>query len=537
MQFLHKMISRMKDLKDMKKRILLNLIFSFLALNFVFSETKYPEAILKVPFIATGLSWLQHDSKFLYTEEDKIIVRDSKNYSVLNTLIPSDYVIEQASYFPSSTESDKIIARTADGNIYTYIYPDEKKVTLPISEQYKKQSSKVAFNKNGNNIAFGLPDGSVYLIRAYQVTNQFTEYVFRPKYQSPIYTLNFSENGTFFVSGNENNVASIWNVNSQKLVDEFEINSSIQAPVLFTKDSKKIIFAYDKKNVIVKEFSTDPKLYGEFEQAKKIQVNKIKSKKRKESDAGKSTAGKAASQKVPEEEDFTYQAEGALVIHVEDGIKTYKVSYSGRYLVVQTNLNHLRYYNLSTGKQYGYIPNFDLTESVDFGLNHNDSKILVSHKSGSIFLFDVRPYFLKPKEKAPDLKTYDPVGHGGRFRRGDQIDARLNYVYHMEPYPVGVEVDFGYMAAKMKWEPFYVGAFGEFTFAFPDDNYPYTYYYSSTIQVQNPYLLGAGLVIPVGFHIVPFRNPNIYFRTQAEVNIRITERHNMKAYWNYQTRT
>ena len=187
--------------------------------------------------------------------------------------------------------------------------------------------------------------------------------------------------------------------------------------------------------------------------------------------------------------------------------------------MVQTNVNHLRYYNLVTGKQYGYIPNFDLTEIVDFSLNHNDSKILVSHKSGSIFLFDVKPYFLRPKDKAPDLKTYDPVGHGGRFRRGDQIDARLNYVYHMEPYPVGVEVDFGYMAAKMKWEPFYVGAFGEFTFAFPDDNYPYTYYYSSTIQVQNPYLLGAGLVIPVGFHIVPFRNPNIYFRTQAEAGV------------------
>lgn len=504
----------------MKKRILLELIFLILFAGVVSSQTKYPEAILKVPFVATGLSWLQHDTKFLYTEEDKIIVRDVKNYSVLNTLIPSDYVIEQASYFPSSTENDRIIARTSDGNIFTYLYPEEKKIQLPISENYKKQTSHVAFNKTGNNIAFGLEDGSVYLMRTYQVTNSFTEYVFRPKYQSPIYTISFSDNGTYFVSGNESGKASVWNVNSQKLIDEFDFASDVRAPVLFTRDSKKVIYAYDKRNIIVQEFSTNPLLYGDDNTKPPLVVRKIKQKKKKiESNAGKSTAGKAASEKIVEEENVRYEADGALVIHVDDGIQNYKVSTSGRYLVVQTNLNHLRYYNLVSGKQAGYIPNFDLTQIVDYQLNHNDTRILVSHKSGAVFMFDVRPFFFRPNQVPPDLKTFSTTGKGSRFRRGDQIDTRFNYVYHEEPYPIGMELDFGYMAAKMKWEPLYVGAFGEFTFAFPDDNYPYQYYYTSTTKIQNPYLLGAGLIMPVGLHILPFPNPEFYFRTQVEFGV------------------
>lgn len=211
---------------------------------------EYPMPIIVTPSPVYGLQWGNSDSNFLYIEDKKLVLRDTTQFNIVKTLNSPGENFSSSMFITSQSGKDKVIAQTEAGNMYFWDAPYNE-MSVVSGYNYTGKMAGTAFSRNGNYIAFGDSLGDIHILRQHQVLkNEFSEKVIEGV-KSPVYTLSFSYDGSFLVTGTQTGMAYVWNVNTYKMVTGFNFYSRKNQKIVF--DGDKIIYPLDKDAIGIRD--------------------------------------------------------------------------------------------------------------------------------------------------------------------------------------------------------------------------------------------------------------------------------------------
>ncbi|MCR5495441.1 MAG: hypothetical protein K6F15_07360 [Treponema sp.] len=461
--------------------------------------------IIVTPAPVFNLQWGNADKSFSYMEDKKIIIRDTEQYSIIKTLnSPTEKFVSGTFILPPSGK-DKVIGYTDDGSIYFWQNPYNE-MSVVSGYNYTGKMYGVAFSRNGNNIAFGDRFGDIHLLRQHQVLkNEFSESVIKGV-NSPVYTLSFSEDGKFLVTGNQSGMAYVWNVNTQKMVTGFNFYSRKNQKIVF--DGDKVIYPLDKDTIGIRDILNE--------------------------------SGGAVN------------AKNLTVIKVSANIVDYDLDIKGNFLAVVNENNGMDYIDVKNKIYLGSLPPLESGNITSIKLNRTGKVALIGDHKGEIFIIKMDDFIEVDSKAAPTIQsgTMNPASSKSKddakadsgkddkksqkedetadknaidadkyykYRKGHSLDFRANFLMQEQPYFAGYSLEVGYLFAEIPKVPsMYAGARSGFQFAWPSGEYPYTYT-SGTATLQNPYLIGITTCFPVGIYILPFKNTDFYFREEVDI--------------------
>lgn len=459
--------------------------------------------IIVTPEPVYCLQWGNQDKIFSYIEEDKLIVRDTTRFSIIKT-INSPYNNFTTSKFISSysNEADIIIAQTENGEMYFWNKPYTELNTVS-GYDYAGKVFGIDFSNNGNNIAFGDRFGDIHILRQHQILkNEFSEKVIEGV-KSPVYTVSFSENNKFVVTGTQSGMAYVWNVDTYKMVIGFNFYSRKNQKIVF--DGDKIVYPVDKDTIGIRDFLN--------------------------------------------QNGGAVDADNLTMIKTSSSIVDYDLDPKGNYLVVVNENNGMDYIDVKNKTYIGSLPPLESGKITSIKLDLTGKRALVGDHKGEIFLINLDEFVEKDEKSAPTIRdgAMNPAQNEGKdtgevrkeektpkpkkedkkpgveadkyykYRKGHSLDFRANFLMQKQPYLPGYSLEVGYIYAEIpKLPSMYVGARSGFQFSWPTSEYPYTYT-TGTATLQNPYLVSLTTCFPIGFYIVPFKNTNFYFREEADL--------------------
>lgn len=459
--------------------------------------------IIVTPEPVYCLQWGNQDKIFSYIEEDKLIVRDTTRFSIIKT-INSPYNNFTTSKFISSysNEADIIIAQTENGEMYFWNNPYTELNTVS-GYDYAGKVFGIDFSNNGNNIAFGDRFGDIHILRQHQILkNEFSEKVIEGV-KSPVYTVSFSENNKFVVTGTQSGMAYVWNVDTYKMVIGFNFYSRKNQKIVF--DGDKIVYPVDKDTIGIRDFLN--------------------------------------------QNGGAVDADNLTMIKTSSSIVDYDLDPKGNYLVVVNENNGMDYIDVKNKTYIGSLPPLESGKITSIKLDLTGKRALVGDHKGEIFLINLDEFVEKDEKSAPTIRdgAMNPAQNEGKdtgevrkeektpkpkkedkkpgveadkyykYRKGHSLDFRANFLMQKQPYLPGYSLEVGYIYAEIpKLPSMYVGARSGFQFSWPTSEYPYTYT-TGTATLQNPYLVSLTTCFPIGFYIVPFKNTNFYFREEADL--------------------
>lgn len=459
--------------------------------------------IIVTPEPVYCLQWGNQDKIFSYIEEDKLIVRDTTRFSIIKTInSPSNNFTTSKFIASYSNEADKIIAQTENGEMYFWNNPYTELNTVS-GYDYAGKVFGIDFSNNGNNIAFGDRFGDIHILRQHQILkNEFSEKVIEGV-KSPVYTVSFSENNKFVVTGTQTGMAYVWNVDTYKMVIGFNFYSRKNHKIVF--DGDKIVYPVDKDTIGIRDFLN--------------------------------------------QNGGAVDADNLTMIKTSSSIVDYDLDPKGNYLVVVNENNGMDYIDVKNKNYIGSLPPLESGKITSVKLDLTGKRALVGDHKGEIFLINMTDFIEIDERSAPTIRsgTMNPAQNEGKdtgevrkeekapkpkkedkkpgveadkyykYRKGHSLDFRANFLMQKQPYLPGYSLEVGYIYAEIpKLPSMYVGARSGFQFSWPTSEYPYTYT-TGTATLQNPYLVSLTTCFPIGFYIVPFKNTNFYFREEADL--------------------
>ncbi len=459
--------------------------------------------IIVTPEPVYCLQWGNQDKIFSYIEEDKLIVRDTTRFSIIKTInSPSNNFTTSKFIASYSNEADKIIAQTENGEMYFWNNPYTELNTVS-GYDYAGKIFGIDFSNNGNNIAFGDRFGDIHILRQHQILkNEFSEKVIEGV-KSPVYTVSFSENNKFVVTGTQSGMAYVWNVDTYKMVIGFNFYSRKNQKIVF--DGDKIVYPVDKDTIGIRDFLN--------------------------------------------QNGGAVDADNLTMIKTSSSIVDYDLDPKGNYLVVVNENNGMDYIDVKNKTYIGSLPPLESGKITSIKLDLTGKRALVGDHKGEIFLINMTDFIEIEERSAPTIRsgTMNPAQNEGKdtgevrkeekapkpkkedkkpgveadkyykYRKGHSLDFRANFLMQKQPYLPGYSLEVGYIYAEIpKLPSMYVGARSGFQFSWPTSEYPYTYT-TGTATLQNPYLVSLTTCFPIGFYIVPFKNTNFYFREEADL--------------------
>lgn len=467
----------------------------------ILSAKEYPMPIIVTPDSVYGLEWGNNDSNFMYIENKKLVIRDTTRFSIEKTLNSPGEKFIKTRFIASANGKDKVIAQTDDGGMYFWDSPYNEMFTVS-GYDYNGKIYGAAFSQNGNHIAFGDSFGDIHLLRQHQVLkNEFSEKVIKGV-RSPVYTLSFSDDGKYLVTGTQTGMAYVWDVNTYKMIAGFNFYSRKDQKIIF--DGDKIIYPLEKDKIGIRDILHE-------------------------------NSGKV-------------DAKNLTVIKVSANIIDYDLDIKGNYLAVINENNGLDYIDIKNKIYLGSLPPLKSGIITSVKLDKTGKRALIGDHKGEIFLINI-PDFIEvdskaaptiqsgtmipaekkvPEPSAEEPKSAPPSENEEKvppveadkylkYRKGHSLDFHVNFLMQKQPYLPGYSLEVGYLYADVpKMPSMYVGARSGFQFAWPTDDYPYTYT-SGGVKLQNPYLIGITTCFPVGIFIVPFKNKDMYFREEVEL--------------------
>lgn len=469
------------------------------------SAKEYPMPIIVTPEPVYCLQWGNKDKNFSYIEDKKIIIRDSDRFSIVKTInSPGNNFVSSKFISSFSADGDKVISNTEDGNMYFWNSPYTELNSVS-GYDYAGKIFGIDFSSNGNYIAFGDRHGDIHLLRQHQVLkNEFSEKVIEGV-KSPVYTVSFSENNKFVVTGTQSGMAYVWNTNTYKMVIGFNFYSRKNQKIVF--DGDKIVYPVEKDTIGIRDFLNQ--------------------------------SGGAV------------DADNLTVIKTSSNIVDYDLDPKGNFLVVVNENNGMDYIDVKNKSYIGSLPPLESGKITSVKLDLTGKKALVGDHKGEIFLINLEEFVEKDEKSAPTIrdgamlppkKNSADTGEGDKketkkpapkktdenkslidadkyykYRKGHSLDLRMNYLIQKQPYVHGYAAEIGYVFAEIPKIPSaYAGIRNGFQFSFPTSEYPYTYRVNNA-KLQDPYLFSITTMFPVGFYIVPFKNTDFYFREEIDV--------------------
>ena len=462
--------------------------------------------MLKTISPVRAVTWNKDGTTFAYAEEKNIFVRDSSGYTLIQSIETSNDPINFLE-FTQNTVGDglnQLASLSQDKYLRFWILPE--KDPLHVSKvEGEGQPTAFAYNNNGNYIATADTDGTIKIYMQNYLTNTFISRTLGTL-NVPVYSLQFSYDNRYLVSGSADDSACIWNTASGKLVQAFPYYSESKVPVLITNDSNNIIM------------TTDANTAGIFD----MSFNKLRQ------------------------------------ITTDVAIKSMQVSSDGAKLIILTADNVFHFYSIEGASLTNYIPAFNESPITAYAFNNVTSKVVICHEDGSLYVLDLRNLLLDPdeepeafaavtekekesgevddseKETSEETKPYDPYAKDRKakeenepekeelpepeedantfYKDGHGIIANFGVGMMPNPYSMNIHLTLGYRNYELL-KPFYFGGFIEPFMGFPSSSYPYSYEYDGT-TLSNPVMVGARLYAPFGICIYPLRND---FEIFAEV--------------------
>ena len=305
--------------------------------------------IIVTPEPVYCLQWGNQDKIFSYIEEDKLIVRDTTRFSIIKT-INSPYNNFTTSKFISSysNEADIIIAQTENGEMYFWNNPYTELNTVS-GYDYAGKVFGIDFSNNGNNIAFGDRFGDIHILRQHQILkNEFSEKVIEGV-KSPVYTVSFSENNKFVVTGTQSGMAYVWNVDTYKMVVGFNFYSRKNQKIVF--DGDKIVYPVDKDTIGIRDFLN--------------------------------------------QNGGAVDADNLTMIKTSSSIVDYDLDPKGNYLVVVNENNGMDYIDVKNKTYIGSLPPLESGKITSIKLDLTGKRALVGDHKGEIFLINLDEFVEK----------------------------------------------------------------------------------------------------------------------------------------------
>lgn len=437
-----------------KSVIITLLVFSQ---GFLFAQEKILPTISTEKPIYT-ISWDKDSSSFAYAEDNKIIVRSASDYSLLQSIETDNGNIMFLS-FTQSTEGDgqNQLATLSDKDILEYRVLPQR---APIHTTYQELVSApttLAYSYNGNYIATGNSTGRIQIYLQNYVTQSFIARTIG-SLNCPIYSLYFSRDNKYLIASTADEKAYIFEVASGDLLKELPYYSGAKTPVFISHNSQYLISSTAKDKVIIYDMN----------------LNALRS------------------------------------IETIFPIRSLRLTADGAKLIILTEDNIFRLYDIFTAQLLYFIPAFNGTPVTSFAFNNTTSKLVICHEDGCMYIINVEDTlvtYAKKQDAMEDEQKDDNL----LYKKGHGAIVNLGILSVPDPFAIAFMLDTGYLNYDLL-QPFYFGGLVKPYFGLAKKEFPLVL--TDTISgetVHNPYLAGIKIYSPAGFALYPFANEWLFF--------------------------
>lgn len=474
-----------------------------------------PAPVIVTPGAVVNLQWDSTDAVFAYMEKDRIRIRSSKapygNIGSVKLAGVLDY-----SMYHEIDSGMQLIAGASDGTMAVWSIFAEIPPPSPYALDYNKvtNSESISLRPDApfgrmagpneylpdfiNNATSGrainvltFSEDSSYIAEHFGETGEIGMH-FRLRYTSElvsrqvvgknlsVYSMAFSEDKELLAAAGTDGSIRMWSSFSGRLLHEHSQYPESRVPIHFVKGTYNLLVAASPNRLIVMA-PTGRELSGMDARGKIVDVKILSDKQR---------------------------------------------------VAMLTDENRLELYRLEDGKYIGYIPSFNVTSMTSFDFNSDDSKLLMGHEDGSVYMVNLKAVVVAPR-RAPSLRLIsedEVVVKGSEFteripfaeygdtdpnaplfvmgaRRifaepGHSVDFLVGTTFLPAPFTMSLDAQLGYSNGFLL-HPLYFGLTWRSSWGFPQMNFPYIYHHGD-VEYDPPLLVDWVLEVPFGLCFVPW---------------------------------
>lgn len=465
--------------------------------------------MIKSPFPVKCITWNKDGKTFAYTEEANILVRNSEDLTLIQTITTSHGFIDFLEFTQSTTGNglDQLASLTQNNILDIRILPDTEPINS-IEGLSKVLPTAMAYSYNGNYIATATADGKVYLYMQNYLTGAVIERQINVT-DSPAKFLSFSHDNKLLAIAAMDDTIYLVDVSSGQLSKSYPYKSSLNVPVRFTTDSKNLIFAKNTSTINMLD----------------IRTNKAR----------------------------TFRSSRDIV--------SCDVTDDGKNLIILGDNNQIYFYDVKNGDMVHYIPSFNTNPITCYSFNNKSSKLAVGYSDGMLLILELDDVVLLPNQRPEVLKYKIPNASEGKkaeptplkvekkkeekkdtpkkennrlvsdkitdllkrpvpqYQTGHGLIFEAGISFPPDPYVISYHFPSGYENFNIL-QPFYFGGiFTPYIAVYsPESEYKYDSGVSN-IVLANPYLIGVITYGNIGFLFYPFKNDIFVF---AELDLGIS---------------
>lgn len=448
------------------------------------SFTYWPEALLTTPKKPENITWTPDGRYYLLSSDEKVYIGLASNPEYPNSVTSGSGKIlwlGTAQELLDDQGPKEYILSVSDKNyVAKALLP---RLTTEAERSFEKNVTITTadFASNSNLAAIGQSNGEIILLRHLSGVKKFLEDGKLKGHVRAVTSLSFSPNAEYLASTSNDGALFVWKVSNNNVLEYQLTGAKNKLPVRWHPDSKKLIIAENTKRLVVRNL-----------------------------------------------QDVVLQT-----INLTAPIKDFSLTPDGKQIMALGTDNVIYVYNFLSGDFTGFIPAFNKTEITSFALNPEETKIMVGHKDGTVFLMNLADVYMAPKastssglgnksgrnskksiknqqndeqsEKTQSGPANANATGFGKFRDPHSIEIRADFKLFQSPYSMGGGIEIGYTNASLL-KPFYFGGLVKLDLGFPGTDFPYQYHDANGNAIPAPDLAGASFVIPVGYSFFPMSN-------------------------------
>lgn len=499
------------------RRSVIVTIFLIISEVFTLTAKEITIPMIKSPFPIKCITWNKDGKTFAYTEEANILIRNSEDLTLIQSISTNHGIIDFLQYTQETTgnEADQIASLTENNILDIRILP-ETEPTNSIEGIEKVLPTAMAYSHNGNYIATATADGKVYLYMQNYLTGAVIERQINAT-ASPVKSLSFSYDNKMLALAAIDNTIYLVDVSSGQVTKSYPYKSSLNVPVKFTTDSQNLVFAKNSSTISMLD----------------IRTNKAK----------------------------TFKSSRDIV--------SCDITDDGKSLIILGDNNQIYFYDVKNGDMTHYIPSFNTSPITCFAFNNRTSKLAVGYNDGMLLILELDDVVLLPTQKPETLKYTIPNAKEGKkaeptplkvekkkekeeikkeepkreiksvfsnnktfekfisntpaFQTGHGLIFEGLISFPPKPYTVTFGLLSGYENFNLL-QPFYFGGIFTPYISLPPPEFPYSYVVDQN-YIASPIMTGFSTFSNFGFLFYPFKN-DIFVYTEIDIGL------SMNLLWN-----
>ncbi len=460
-----------------------------------------PSPVIKLSNSISNIIWSNDSSLFAFSEDSNLIIADGKN-NAISEMIHTKGTIRQIQIARTQTNDNEQML-ILSGNNSVMIHALREGAKSVFTNHTNAQVTGIAFSNTGKYTAMGLSNGDIALSMQLMYSGELSTRRVTGHNTGP-YTMVFSPNSQYLASGADDGFVRVIRTEDLKVVAKEPFANAVHAPISFTTDSKSVFFAAGP-NVVTRIAVTG---------------------------ATWMTENKEYTTAVP-------------LVQFEEVPATPAINSSSSLLAVLTQDQQFIWFDTETQEELGFIPRLSKSTIVDFAFSVDGSELLLGYTDGSILRIICADYY-RSKGASVEVRfeeyfesdgtggtgvTYTANDENGLVPFGYMLPPNavfdfLDFTAGFEklgtnkkttmPYTIGIMLDVRIShSLDFTTIPFYMGIGLRSSFAFPNQNYPFTYRDQKGNVLAAPYLVSLQTPLHFGYQIRLAPATFIFFQIMA----------------------